>query len=195
MSTQPKPLDETKLDALRRFWRCNRRMPTYSEMCRLFGFSSKNAAFRLAHRLIEEGYLEKDEAGRLRPRSERLGITIRGYVQAGFPSPAEEELVDTLSLDEYLIEKPEASFLLKVSGDSMIDAGIHEGDLVIIERGPNPKNGDIVLVCVDKEWTLKTYRRRGRGIELVPANPRYPIIKPQGELILGGVARALIRRY
>ena len=195
MSIHPKPLEEAKLDALRRFWRCNQRMPTYSEMCRLFGFSSKNAAFRLARRLIEAGYLEKDAAGRLKPRPERIGLTVRGYVQAGFPSPAEEELIDTLSLDEYLIEKPEASFLLKVSGDSMIDAGIHEGDLVIIERGPTPKNGDIVLACVDKEWTLKTYRRQGRGIELVPANPCYPIIKPQGELILGGVVRALIRRY
>jgi repressor LexA len=159
------------------------------------GYSSKNAAFRFARRLIDEGYIEKDATGRLKPKSDRLGIPLVGYVQAGFPSPAEEELIDTLSLDEYLIDKPEASFLLKVSGDSMIEAGIHEGDLVIIERGRDPKGGDIVLACVDNEWTLKYYRRRGGVVELVPANPKYPVIRARGELTLGGTVRAVIRRY
>nr|HPQ81948.1 transcriptional repressor LexA [bacterium] len=176
-------------------YRSNKRLPTYSEMCRVFGYSSKNAAFRLAKKLIDEGYVEKDATGHLLPKSDRLGIPLVGYVQAGFPSPAEEELIDTLSLDDYLIDKPEASFLLKVSGDSMIDEGIHEGDLVIIERGQNPRNGDIVLGCVDNEWTLKYYRRTSSGVELVPANSKYPVIRPKGELTLGGIVRAVIRRY
>lgn len=195
MTARTRPIDETQLDPLRRFYRSNRRLPTYSEICRIMGFSSKNAAFRLARRMIDEGYIEKDATGRLKPKSDRLGIPLVGYVQAGFPSPAEEELIDTLSLDEYLIDKPEASFLLKVSGDSMIEAGIHEGDLVIVERGRAPKGGDIVLACVDDEWTLKYYQRRGGAIELVPANPKYPVIRPRGELSLGGVVRAVIRRY
>ncbi|MFH0799580.1 MAG: transcriptional repressor LexA [Pseudomonadota bacterium] len=195
MTLKPGQIEEAKIDVLRRFWRRSRRLPTYSEMCRIFGYSSKNAAFRLAKRLIDEGYVEKDEAGRLIPRGEKLGVPLLGYVQAGFPSPAEEELIDTLSLDDYLIEKPESSFLLKVSGDSMIDAGIHEGDLVIVERGGTPKNGDIVLACVDNEWTLKYYQRRGKEVELVPANPKYPVIRPQRELTLGGIIRAAIRRY
>lgn len=189
------PIEEEQLGVLRRFYRSNKRLPTYSEMCRVFGYSSKNAAFRLAKKLIDEGYVEKDGTGHLLPKNDRLGIPLVGYVQAGFPSPAEEELIDTLSLDDYLIDKPEASFLLKVSGDSMIDAGIHEGDLVIVERGQNPKNGDIVLGCVDNEWTLKYYRRVGSAVELVPANDKYPIIRPKGELTLGGIIRAVIRRY
>ncbi len=188
-------IEETKLDILRRFWRANRRMPTYSEMCRIFGYSSKNAAFRFAKKLLDEGYVEKDPAGRLIPQGDRFGIPLMGYVQAGFPSPAEEELIDTLSLDTYLIDKPEASFLLQVSGDSMIDAGIHEGDLVIIERGQNPKNGDIVLACVDNDWTLKYYQRRSGAVELVPANAKYPIIRPENDLTLGGILRAVIRKY
>ncbi|MBN1283341.1 MAG: repressor LexA [Proteobacteria bacterium] len=195
MCNHTKPIDDDKLDVLRRFWRMNRRLPTYSEMCRIFGYSSKNAAFRMARKLIDEGYIEKDDAGRLMPKSERLGIPLVGYVQAGFPSPAEEELIDTLSLDEFLIDKPEASFLLKVSGDSMIDAGIHEGDLVIVERGTEPKSGDIVLGCVDGDWTLKYYRKAGGTVELVPANPKYPVIRPEEELTLGGVVRAVMRRY
>ena len=195
MATAYKPIETGTIEALRSFWRRNRRLPTYSEMCRIFGYSSKNAAFRLAKKLIDEGYIEKDTAGRLAPRGDRLGIPLMGYVQAGFPSPAEEELIDAISLDEYLIEKPEASFLLKVSGDSMIDAGIHEGDLVIVERGGTPRSGDIVLACVDGDWTLKYYRRAGGAVELVPANPNYPVIHPEGELTIGGIIRAAMRRY
>jgi SOS regulatory protein LexA len=195
MASIHRPIETDTIDALRSFWRRNRRLPTYSEMCRIFGYSSKNAAFRLARKLIEEGYIEKDATGHLTPRSDRLGLPLVGYVQAGFPSPAEEELIDAISLDEYLIEKPEASFLLKVSGDSMIDAGIHEGDLVIIERGREAKPGDIVLACVDGDWTLKTYRRAGGKVELVPANPKYPVIRPEGELTIGGIVRAAMRRY
>ncbi len=195
MCNHTKPIEDDKIDVLRRFWRMNRRMPTYSEMCRIFGYGSKNAAFRLAKKLIDEGYVEKDTTGRLTPKGDRLGIPLVGYVQAGFPSPAEEELIDTLSLDEYLIDKPEASFLLKVTGDSMIEAGIHEGDLVIIERGGQPRSGDIVLACVDGDWTLKYYRRAKDGVELVPANPKYPVIRPEKELTLGGIVRAVMRRY
>lgn len=195
MTIQPKPIDPHTLDALRRFYRGNRRLPTYSEMAQLFGYNSKHAAFRLAQKLIEEGYLEKDDTGKLIPKGERLGIPLVGYVQAGFPSPAEEELVDTLSLDEYLIDKPEASFLLKVSGDSMIEAGIMENDLVIVQRGERPNNGDVILAHIDGEWTLKYYRKRGSAVELVPANTKYPILRPRGELNLGGVVKAVIRKY
>jgi repressor LexA len=195
MTVTPKPIDEKTVERLRRFYRANRRLPTYSEMAQLFGYSSKNAAYRLAQKLIDEGFIEKDETGRLVPKGERLGIPLLGYVQAGFPSPAEEELIDTLSLDEFIIDKPEASFMLKVSGDSMRDAGIHRNDLVIVEKGISPKNGDIVLACVDNEWTLKYYEKRGGEVTLVPANPDYPVIKPRGELTLGGVVKAVIRKY
>jgi SOS-response transcriptional repressor LexA len=169
MTSPTRPVDPYMLDVLRRFWRANRRMPTYSEMTRLFGYRSKNAAFRLAKKLVDEGYVEKDEGGRLMPRGERLGIPMLGYVQA--------------------------SFMLQVSGDSMIDAGIHEGDVVIVEKGSHPKNGDVVLACVDNEWTLKYYQRRGKEVELVPANKNYPVIKPKNELTLGGVVKSMIRRY
>ena len=195
MTLLPKPIDKDTVEKLRRFYRANKRLPTYSEMAGLFGYSSKNAAYRLGQKLIDEGFIEKDETGRLVPKGERLGIPLLGYVQAGFPSPAEEELIDTLSLDEFLIEKPTASFMLKVSGDSMRDAGIHRDDLVIVEKGVTPKNGDVVLACVDNDWTLKYYEKRGGEISLVPANPDYPVIRPRGELTLGGVVRAVIRKY
>jgi len=97
-----------------------------------------------------------------------------GEIQAGFPSPAEEELRDLISLDEYLITRPESSFLLKVSGDSMAGAGIMPGDLVIVEKGREPQSGDIILAQVDGEWTMKYFSKRGGRILLEAANEKYP---------------------
>jgi SOS-response transcriptional repressor LexA len=84
--------------------------------------------------------------GRLSLKTPKASVVgVLGSVEAGFPSPAEEELVDTLSLDDLLIQNREATFLLKVSGDSMINAGILPGDMVIIDKGLTPKSGDIVI--------------------------------------------------
>ena len=118
-----------------------------------------------------------------------------GAVQAGFPSPAEEELRDIISLDEYLITRPDSSFLLTVSGDSMIGEGIKAGDLVIVERGREPKSGDVILAEVDGEWTMKYFRKQGKEIVLEAANPQYPPIRPKSELRVGGVITAVIRKY
>jgi SOS regulatory protein LexA len=118
-----------------------------------------------------------------------------GNVEAGFPSPAEEELVDTLSLDDLLIQNKEASFLLKVSGDSMINAGILPGDMVIIDKGLTPKSGDIVIAQVDGEWTMKFLRKRKDDVVLVPANPKYQPIRPKTELKISGVVTAVVRKY
>ena len=171
------------------------RMPSYSEMASLFGFASKNAAYRLANKLIQAGIIERDDKGRLIPCFWKLGLPLMGYVQAGFPSPAEEDLVDTMTLDQYLIRKREASFLLKVSGDSMIEAGILPGDLVIVERGVSPKTGDIVLAQIDREWTLKYYQKDGKKISLVPANPKYPTLHAKEELVIAGVVAGSVRKY
>jgi SOS regulatory protein LexA len=118
-----------------------------------------------------------------------------GAVEAGFPSPAEEELVDTLSLDELLITNREASFLLKVTGDSMTGAGIMPEDLVIVERGRTPKSGDIVIAEVDGQWTMKYLRKRGDSVALIPANPKYQAIRPKNELKIAGVVTAVVRKY
>lgn len=128
-------------------------------------------------------------------RSLTAAARLLGAVEAGFPSPAEEELVDTLSLDELLIENRDASFLLKVSGDSMTGAGIMPGDLVIVDKGRPAKSGDIVIAQVDGEWTMKFLRKRGDAVLLVPANPRYQPIRPKQELKISGVVTAVVRKY
>lgn len=178
----------------RRFYRENKRPPSFREIADLFGFKSKNAAYGLVEKLIDKGFLRKDASGKILLDS-LAGIKLLGTVQAGWPSPAEEELVDTMSLDDYLVRHPEQSYLVKVTGDSMIEAGIHQGDLVIVERGRAAKDGDIVIAQVDGEWTMKYYEKAGQKVRLIAANKKYPPIVPERELVVGGVVAAVIRRY
>ncbi len=182
------------LAKLRRFYREHHRPPSVQEIAHLFGYRSKNAAFELVGKLVERGLLRKDSSGRILFDALR-GVRLLGSIQAGWPSPAEEELVDTLSLEEYLIKHPERTFLVKVTGDSMIEAGIRAGDLVLVERGRAPKHRDIVIAQVDHEWTMKYYEQSGKAVHLVAANKKYPPITPKEELNVEGVIIAVIRKY
>jgi repressor LexA len=181
---------------LRAFWAEHGRLPSFAEFQTLFGYRSKGGVSRLMEHLIKRGVVTKDSQGRLSATALLKGsVKVLGVVQAGFPSPAEEELIDIISLDQFLIKKPEASYLIKVTGDSMIDAGIHPGDLVVVERGKDPQQGDIVIAEVDGNWTMKYYCKRGRGIVLKAANKAYPPITPTNEMVIGGVVTACIRKY
>ena len=177
------------------FYHARGRMPSFSEIGELTGLKSKNAVSKLVDKLGGLKVVGKDEKGRLIPRSIAAPVRILGSVEAGFPSPAEEELADTLSLDDLLIENPDATFLLRVSGDSMSEAGILPGDMVIVDKGQTPKSGDIVIAEVDGQWTMKYMRKRGESITLMPANPKYKPIKPKNELKIAGVVTAVVRKY
>ena len=170
-------------------------MPSFSEIGEIVGLRSKNAVSKLVHRLEQEKVLERDSKGRLIPLSIASPVKMLGTVEAGFPSPAEEELADTLSLDDLLIQNPEATFLLKVSGDSMSGAGILPGDMVLVDKGEAPKSGDIVIAEVDGEWTMKYLRKTGQKMWLEPANKKYKPIYPEEELKIAAVVKAVIRKY
>ncbi len=193
----PKQIDFPEvISKLKDFYSIRKRLPSFAEIQSLLGYSSKGGVSVLMAHLLKRGVLKRDSKGKFVP-SPILegGIKLLGTVQAGFPSPAEEELVDTLSLDEFLIKNPQASYLVKVSGDSMIDAGIMPDDLVIVERGRQPRHGDIVIAEVDGEWTLKYYEKHGAKVLLRPANKKYPLIEPKAELVVGGVVVANVRKY
>lgn len=177
------------------FFREARRMPTYSEMVTLLDVRSKSVVNFWVQKLMAAGILKKDGKGFLQPARRSLSLPLVGEVRAGFPSPAEEELRDIISLDEYLISRPETSFLLEVSGDSMIGEGIKPGDLVVVEKGREPRNGDVIIAQVDGEWTMKYFRKKRGGIVLESANPEYPPIRPKRELTVGGVITAVVRKY
>src|SRR5262245_45099787 len=180
---------------IRTFYRSHTRMPSYSELMAVAGFRSKNAVHKLVQRMVAEDMLEKDATGKLLPGRGFYDLPILGTVMAGFPSPAEEELTDTMSLDEFLITNKEATYILKVDGESMIEAGILPGDLLLVERGSAPRDGDIVIAQVDHEWTMKYFRKRGRTVFLEAANKDFKPIHPQEELNIAAVVRAVIRKY
>lgn len=184
-----------RLDDLKLFYRKNHRLPSYREMLALFKLSSKNAIFKMVRKWIQEGFI-KSEDRKLQPTSKFFSLPLLGIVKAGMPVIAEENR-EYLTLEEYLIENPSTSFLLKVSGDSLIQKGIYEGDIAIIEKRNQAVNGDIVLAEIDHEWTLKILRKdRHKNISyLEPANPKYPLLYPKHELKIHGIVKAVVRKY
>src|SRR3989344_8702397 len=178
------------------FYRNNKRMPGYSEIMQIVGFKSKNAVYKLVNKLVEQGVVGKDSKGRLIPNKLIGEVPVLGLVEAGFPTSAEEHVLDTMSIDEYLINDKDSSYLLEVKGDSMIDAGIQEGDLVIVERSKrDPKDGDIVIAEVDGGWTMKHFRKKGNEIFLEPANKKYKPIYPEENLVVAAIVKGVVRKY
>lgn len=177
------------------FYRSHYRMPTFSELGKLLNYKSKGAINYAVKKLLERGIISKDKTGKIIPKNLYGVVAVLGVVEAGFPSAAEEELLDTMSLDEYLIQNKEATYLLKVKGDSMQDAGIIEGDMVLVERGKIPKPGQIVIATVDGEYTMKYYRKNGEKVFLEAANKKYKPIYPNNELKIEAIVQAVIRKY
>ena len=102
-----------------------------------------------------------------------------GTVQCGFPSPAEDHAMERVDLNEVLIKHPQATFLMRVRGDSMRAAGIDYGDVVLVDRAIKATNGHVVVAVVDGEFTVKRLWQRGPNVKLQPANPTYPDILPR----------------
>jgi repressor LexA len=182
-------------EALSTFYIDNHRMPTYEEMKHIFGVSSKNTVAYRVNKLIEEGFLMKEGT---RLSLAETGSVIRlGTVQAGFPTAADEDVSASLmSLDDYLIERKNTTYMLEVMGESMKDAGILEGDLVLVERGRTPRRGDIVLALVGNEYTLKYFETEKNRPVLIPANKAFKKIYPDpNSFRVEAVLKAVIRKY
>ena len=98
-------------------------------------------------------------------------------------------------IDQYLVRQPSSTVVVPVTGDSMMDAGIQDGDRVIVERSRSAKAGDFVVAVVDGEFTLKELIVEKGKFALKPHNPAYPIIRPKGQLEIYGVVTGLVRRF
>ena len=118
-------------------------------------------------------------------------------VSAGFPSPAEQYVESPLDLNELLVHQPAATYFVRASGDSMLGAGIRNGDILIVDRSLEAIDGSVVIAAVDDEFTVKYYRKDSGGIRLEPANKRYKTIHFHDgmELHLFGVVTAVIHRF
>lgn len=189
--------DADYLDRLRDYYADARRIPTQQRICELIGFSSKTAAKKLLERLEKSGFVERtpdDDAWMPTPRFfERHLANIA--VRAGAPDMIEPTQGELFLIDQYLVRQPSRTVMVPVKGDSMIDAGIHDGDLVVVERTKAAKAGDFVIAIVDNEFTLKELTIEKGRFALKPHNPAYPIIRPQGQLEIFGVVTGLARRY
>ncbi|MBP6884006.1 MAG: repressor LexA [Candidatus Pacebacteria bacterium] len=177
------------------FYKAEKRMPTYSEMMKIFGFKSKNAVSKVVEKMIEAGVVAKDHLGRLVPSQSFGEIQMAGFVTAGLPASVEEELADSVNLDDMLVKNKSLTYMLEVDGDSMIDAHIEKGDMVLVEKANTAKDMQIVIAEVDGEFTMKYFRKEGNKIWLEPANQNYSPIYPENSLNVIAVLKAVIRKY
>lgn len=122
---------------------------------------------------------------------------VESVVMAGFPSVADSYSSSPLDLNELLVKRPAATFFVRAMGDSMIDAGISSGDILVVDRSLEPNDGNIVIASVQNEFTVKYLRKNLKGISLVPANKKYKEITFKGEMQLQifGVVTAVIHQF
>ncbi|MDD3238119.1 MAG: transcriptional repressor LexA [Candidatus Gastranaerophilales bacterium] len=169
-------------------------LPSFEIIANDFGFKHKNSVWQYFNKL-KEAELIYERNNRFYISKESFGaILFTHAVKAGFATVAEDTIEKRVSLDEsFAINKP-STFLFTVSGDSMIDLGIFEGDKVIVTKTSEAKNGDIVLAYIDDGYTLKTYRKKENKVWLQPANEKYPNLYPKEQLMIFGVAQGIVRK-
>lgn len=195
----------TVLSFIREFQEKRGYSPSLSDLACSFGVRSKNAVAKVVNVLVHAGQLSKDPKGRIkileRPfdsaqgKATPLALPLFGPIAAGFAAPVEEHVEDRVSLADFLVRDPLSTFLLRVKGDSMNGAGILEGDLVVVERGAEPRVGEIVVGVLDGEFTLKRLAKEKGKVFLHAENPAYPDLHALEELQVAGVVRGVVRKY
>ncbi len=203
MNQELTPKQKKLLDYLTEEIRGNGLPPTISEMATSLKLKSKNAVAKLVKALEEKGYVRKsgkargievlDQEGEAISKG-MLSIPIIGRVTAGLPMLAEEQIEDWLSLPTSLIRGRKDVFLLKVQGMSMKDAGILNGDLVLVKQQKIADINDIVVALLDDEATVKRLVKKENRFYLKAENKEYPNIYPEHEWSIQGKVVGVIRR-
>lgn len=187
--------DEQYLVKLQDYYARHRVLPSYSAIGELVGMNSKASVASMVLRLKAEGFLESAPGQRLRPGKRFFERTFAESVQAGLPTPAADTGANHLTIDEYLVQNPSKTVLIRVKGDSMLNAGIHSDDIVVVEKRKSANVGDIIVAIVDNEFTLKRLDKEKGRFVLRPENKAYPVIRPKGELEIFGVVVGQFRSY
>lgn len=163
--------------------------PTLREIGKNFGISSTFGVKRHLEALVKKGYVNiesnasrgisllKSDILPVRERNDFAKIPVVGRVAAGSPVLAIENIEGDLVIDPSFMKKAEETFALRIKGDSMINVGIYEGDLVIVHPAKEASNGDIVVALLDDEATVKTFEKKGNKIRLIPENEKYQPIE------------------
>lgn len=178
--------------------------PTMQELADELGVRSKNAVVKHLHALEKKGYIGKRQGGAARgirilesmgflDSPDENSVPLVGAVAAGSPLLAEENVERYLTVPNYLLPSKGDYFALRVHGDSMVDAGIYQDDLVIVRATKRANHGDIVVALIGNETTVKRFVAKGNQKYLKPENPKYSDIKPRVEWSIQGKVVALIR--
>ncbi|GAB1233987.1 LexA family protein [Ferrigenium sp. UT5] len=197
--TEPNPAharDAEYLARLQDYYADWKSIPSYAALCTVFRIASKSWVKAILDRLGEAGFIERTPDGMWIPTRQFFARPLAdASVPAGMPVTVSATQSEYLLIDEMLIDTPSKTTLILVKGDSMLGAGIHDGDVAVVEKRDLAEVGDIVVAIVDGEFTLKTLdKERGQFI-LRPQNPAYPVIRPQGTLEIFGVLVGLARKY
>lgn len=196
------PHQRTVLNYITEFQNKRGYSPSLADLAIAFGVRSKNSIAKVVNTLVAEKQIEKDPKGRIKivamPGEGEtvmpMSLPLFGPIAAGFAAPVEEHAEEQITVENYLVKNRSSTFLLRVKGDSMIDAGIHEGDLVVVERSKQPKPNDIVVGVLDGEFTLKRLKKDKGKFYLQAENPEYPDLYALDELKVGGVVVGLMRK-
>jgi repressor LexA len=203
--TEPTPAQQQIMDFIEAEAQAGKPAPTHREIANRFGFRSHRAAACHLEALRRKGFIES-EHGKARSlrvtsplaklRSRVADIPLFGSIPAGFADERKQEAKGCVTIDigTLGIKPTPRTFALEVRGDSMIGMHILDSDVVVVEPGQTPHNGDVVAALIDRESTLKTYMADKGKPYLRAENPRYPKQIPAGELVIQGVMVALIRK-
>lgn len=187
--------DRQYLAQLQEYYAQHRVLPSYAGIGALVGLRSKASVSGMVQRLKSEGFVESAPDRRLKPGRRFFERAVAENVRAGAPNPAADTVPEPLMIDAHLVPRPAKSLLVKVKGDSMVDAGILDGDTVVVERRASASVGDIVVAIIDNEFTLKRLDREKGRFVLRPANKAYAVIRPTNDLEIFGVVTGLFRKY
>lgn len=196
------PHQRTVLNYITEFQSKRGYSPSLADLAVAFGVRSKNSIAKVVNTLVTEKQIEKDPKGRIKIVAMShdeipvpMTLPLFGPIAAGFAATVEEYAEEQITLEHYLVRNRSATFLLRVKGSSMINAGICEGDLVIVDRTREPRVGDIVVGVMDGEFTLKRLKKDKGKFYLQAENDDYPDLYALEELKAAGVVVGVVRKY
>lgn len=189
------PDDRQYLARLQDYYARHQVLPSYARIGALVGLNSKASVAGMVARLKESGFLKSTPDKRLKPGPKFFERSVAENVRAGAPAAVADVPSDAVRIDSRLIRHPSKTVLIKVKGDSMVNAGILDGDTVVVEKRAAADIGDIVVAIVDNEFTLKRLAREKGHVVLRPENKAYPVIRPSADLEIFGVVVGQFRNY
>lgn len=192
----PNEKDRSYFGQLQDYFASHRSLPSYSHMQKMFGLGSKETVSKFVSRMKLQGFLDNAPDKKLMPGRRFFERSLsNSTVQAGAMTATYSEGEEQVLIDELLIRKPSLTTLIPVRGDSMKDAGILEGDTLIVEKKPFANEGDIVVAVIDNVFTVKTLGKENGQFVLIPANKDFATIRPKEGFEIFGIVVGQFRSY